>query len=543
QRLIQEEKARVEKERLANEEKAKRDVAEQGVRAIQLQETIDLFSKLGKLMYHTKLVKREKKEWKHSFGLIMFPVATLYSFGGFQWEQYMKCDGLPDPSSLTDMNTYLYLWRSVEERGNLDEVVNKTAEVLALLDAMQEFIDNPLDVTPEHVENWKQVRNDIRVEQHINVNRATYLILRNIEEKMKFSGMHEVRYMNKFEHFILCLWSLLALPTPMVPLTKAERTPLQCEFTDVGVSISLPDSLIDVLLVVRVMLVMYDHLSDLCPSWVPKPLPEEEKKDLYLVSLVEWDARRELQVLVDEENERRAQIAAKIAAMKPSPSIADDARRAKASAKDSRPMSEVSAQEAELQELQQIQQTPVKTASELFAGQEGELHTFLSCLQICYQIKQRKWNWIGHTLRKPDGAIEKTAIDWNPQGARKIGRPRKTWKRSIEGEVERCGKSWKEVKWMAGNRVRWRNFTAALLAPWWVLALYFYIIYWYFITDEKQAEVKSYFQMELRPHELNLRKYYILGGVYHIDLLQQPPQPEELHNDCIITVREYSSIY
>ncbi|XP_069691466.1 dynein axonemal intermediate chain 7 homolog [Periplaneta americana] len=404
QRLIQEEKARVEKERLANEEKAKRDVAEQGVRAIQLQETIDLFSKLGKLMYHTKLVKREKKEW----------------------EQYMKCDGLPDPSSLTDMNTYLYLWRSVEERGNLDEVVNKTAEVLALLDAMQEFIDNPLDVTPEHVENWKQVRNDIRVEQHINVNRATYLILRNIEEKMKFSGMHEVRYMNKFEHFILCLWSLLALPTPMVPLTKAERTPLQCEFTDVGVSISLPDSLIDVLLVVRVMLVMYDHLSDLCPSWVPKPLPEEEKKDLYLVSLVEWDARRELQVLVDEENERRAQIAAKIAAMKPSPSIADDARRAKASAKDSRPMSEVSAQEAELQELQQIQQTPVKTASELFAGQE----------------------------------------------------------------------------------------------------------------DEKQAEVKSYFQMELRPHELNLRKYYILGGVYHIDLLQQPPQPEELHNDCIITVLE-----
>jgi hypothetical protein len=32
------------------------------------------------------------------------------------------------------------------------------------------------------------------------------------------------------------------------------------------------------------------------------------------------------------------------------------------------------------------------------------------------QIKRRKWNWIGHTLRKAAGATEKTALDWNPQG-------------------------------------------------------------------------------------------------------------------------------
>jgi hypothetical protein len=33
------------------------------------------------------------------------------------------------------------------------------------------------------------------------------------------------------------------------------------------------------------------------------------------------------------------------------------------------------------------------------------------------QIKRRKWNWIGHTLRKEAGGIEKTALDWNPQGS------------------------------------------------------------------------------------------------------------------------------
>jgi len=39
------------------------------------------------------------------------------------------------------------------------------------------------------------------------------------------------------------------------------------------------------------------------------------------------------------------------------------------------------------------------------------------------QMKRRKWNWIGHTLGKETGAIEKTASDWNPHGYRgKVGR-------------------------------------------------------------------------------------------------------------------------
>jgi hypothetical protein len=43
--------------------------------------------------------------------------------------------------------------------------------------------------------------------------------------------------------------------------------------------------------------------------------------------------------------------------------------------------------------------------------------------------KRRKWNWIGHTLHKETGAIEKTALDWNPQGYRRRGRPKRTWRR------------------------------------------------------------------------------------------------------------------
>ena len=41
--------------------------------------------------------------------------------------------------------------------------------------------------------------------------------------------------------------------------------------------------------------------------------------------------------------------------------------------------------------------------------------------EISKQIKRRKWNWIGHTLRKGHDTIEREVLDWNPQGQRKEG--------------------------------------------------------------------------------------------------------------------------
>ena len=45
------------------------------------------------------------------------------------------------------------------------------------------------------------------------------------------------------------------------------------------------------------------------------------------------------------------------------------------------------------------------------------------------EIRQRAWGWIGHTLRRLDEHVVKRALQWNPQGKRKRGRPRHTWRR------------------------------------------------------------------------------------------------------------------
>lgn len=81
---------------------------------------------------------------------------------------------------------------------------------------------------------------------------------------------------------------------------------------------------------------------------------------------------------------------------------------------------------------------------------------------IDIQIKRRKWKWIGHTLRKEQNAVERQALFWNPQGQRKRGRPRKSWRRSVMEEAKEEGKTFGELKTLARNRIRWRCFVEAL---------------------------------------------------------------------------------
>jgi len=61
-------------------------------------------------------------------------------------------------------------------------------------------------------------------------------------------------------------------------------------------------------------------------------------------------------------------------------------------------------------------------------------------------------------LRRPTGEIAKAALEWNPQGTR----PPTTWHRTILEEIRHQGKTWKEVKVLTRNRVRWQNFVRTL---------------------------------------------------------------------------------
>jgi hypothetical protein len=50
--------------------------------------------------------------------------------------------------------------------------------------------------------------------------------------------------------------------------------------------------------------------------------------------------------------------------------------------------------------------------------------------------------------------IPKSALLWNPQGNRKRGRPRNSWRRSVNKEV---GRSWNEPRFLAADRRKWKG--------------------------------------------------------------------------------------
>jgi hypothetical protein len=65
-------------------------------------------------------------------------------------------------------------------------------------------------------------------------------------------------------------------------------------------------------------------------------------------------------------------------------------------------------------------------------------------------------------FNQDENAVERIALDRNPQGTRKRGRPKKTWRRSVMVEALRVGRTWREVKRLAADRSRWKSFVEAL---------------------------------------------------------------------------------
>jgi hypothetical protein len=68
---------------------------------------------------------------------------------------------------------------------------------------------------------------------------------------------------------------------------------------------------------------------------------------------------------------------------------------------------------------------------------------------INLEIIKRKLRLIVHTLGKVDGVTPKVTLLWNPQGSRKRGRPKNSWRRSV---IKEAGRSWNELRFLAANR-------------------------------------------------------------------------------------------
>ena len=54
----------------------------------------------------------------------------------------MKCDGLPDPACVRQLNTYLTLWRE-DGKEDISSVLQTTLDVLPIMASLESIIENP----------------------------------------------------------------------------------------------------------------------------------------------------------------------------------------------------------------------------------------------------------------------------------------------------------------------------------------------------------------------------------------------------------------
>ena len=52
------------------------------------------------------------------------------------------------------------------------------------------------------------------------------------------------------------------------------------------------------------------------------------------------------------------------------------------------------------------------------------------------QVARRRWTWLGHVLRMDYHSHSRLALTWVSEGKRKRGRPRETWRRTVEREIK-----------------------------------------------------------------------------------------------------------
>lgn len=79
-------------------------------------------------------------------------------------------------------------------------------------------------------------------------------------------------------------------------------------------------------------------------------------------------------------------------------------------------------------------------------------------------IRRRRWKLIGHILRS-DNEHTKTALTWTPPGKRSRGRPKETWRRTVERERKQMGfATWGSAGAVARDRTAWRSFIRSPIA-------------------------------------------------------------------------------
>jgi len=95
-----------------------------------------------------------------------------------------------------------------------------------------------------------------------------------------------------------------------------------------------------------------------------------------------------------------------------------------------------------------------------------DLLTSCNLQPLSVAVRKKRWRWLGHVLRMETDSLPRVALRWTPQGRRRRGMPKVTWRRTMARELKECGLSLETARRKAEDLQRWRTLTEASWALW-----------------------------------------------------------------------------
>ncbi|XP_076750926.1 dynein axonemal intermediate chain 7 [Xylocopa sonorina] len=178
------------------------------------------------------------------------------------WARYMTCDGLPDPGSLSDMNTFLFLWSTKDEEASTDTMEEKCRVVTHLSSKLDKIVRFSRTVSKEYANECEAIGAELRFRLGRWIDLACYRLLRDIEANMIREDSKTSVYVNVTSNAVCCVWAPIALPKGIKQHSPTvHRKSVEVEFQEMQLAIKLPADLDCHRMAIRGLWLAYDHYS------------------------------------------------------------------------------------------------------------------------------------------------------------------------------------------------------------------------------------------------------------------------------------------
>ena len=81
---------------------------------------------------------------------------------------------------------------------------------------------------------------------------------------------------------------------------------------------------------------------------------------------------------------------------------------------------------------------------------------------VVMRMRIQRWRYYGHVLRMGEERLPKQVLSWTPEGSRRRGRPKETWRRTMQRDIRTNELIDEDIESLAVNRGEWRRFIADL---------------------------------------------------------------------------------